>query len=83
MDTYISKGTPTYDLLRELILLKSKSRFYKWGIFQNSLRILMLMYRLHIPFAHELIHPIAVCLCGIFSNIFAIIKLFREKKQFI
>ena len=29
------------------------------------------------------VHPIGVCVCGIISNIIAIMKLFREKKQLI
>lgn len=41
----------------------------------------MLAHRLHFPMASRWVHPIGVCICGIFSNTLAIIKLFRDKKH--
>lgn len=43
----------------------------------------MLAHRLRSPLAYSLVHPIGVCVCGILSNIIAIMKLFRESKQVI
>ena len=41
----------------------------------------MLTHRLQFPFAIKWLHPIGVCICGIMSNILAIMKLFRDKKH--
>jgi hypothetical protein len=43
----------------------------------------MLAHRLRSPLAYQLVHPIGVCVCGILSNIIAIMKLFRESKSVI
>ena len=77
------RGPTSYEMLRELISLRSKMRFIIMGTLQNLLRITMLTHRLRFPLAHEWIHPIGVCVCGIASNIIAIAKLFREKKMVI
>ena len=69
--------------MRELILYRRKFRFTLIGISQNSLRIMMLIFRLKVPYLHDKIHPIFASLCGIVSNLISIFKLFREKKQFI
>lgn len=81
-DSMVSRG-PTYELLRELISLRSKFRFVQLGTIQNLLRVVMLAYRLAFPWARSFVHPIAVCVCGVLSNAIAIMKLFREKKQVI
>jgi hypothetical protein len=71
----------TYELLRELINLRSKLRFTQLGTVQNVLRVVMLSHRLRFAWAWSLVHPITVCVCGILTNIIAIMKLFRDKKQ--
>ena len=43
----------------------------------------MLAHRLRSPLAYQLVHPIGVCVCGILSNLIAIMKLFRESKSVI
>ncbi len=40
----------------------------------------MLAHRLQFPVAYAWLHPVNVCLCGILSNLFAIMKLFKESK---
>lgn len=76
-----SQQPSSFDLLKELISLRSKLRFIYLGTVQNLLRVAMLAHRLQYPLAYNCIHPIVVCVCGILSNFIAIMKLFREKKQ--
>ncbi len=73
----------SYDLLSELFSLRSKMRFLFLGAVQNILRLIMLSHRLQNPLAYSLIHPIAVCVCGILSNLVAIMRVFRESMQVI
>lgn len=80
---YRSQTPSTYELLKEYISLRSKMRFTKLGTLQNILRIIMLTFRLGFSWAWEFVHPITVCVCGILSNLIAIMKLFQEKKQVI
>jgi hypothetical protein len=70
-------GPSTFDLLSELFSLRSKLRFIFLGALQNLLRLIMLAHRLRSPLAYSLVHPIGVCVCGVLSNLIALMKLFR------
>ena len=41
----------------------------------------MVAFRLRFALAQRYVHPIGVCICGILSNLIAIAKLFRDKKE--
>lgn len=50
-DQLVRKGSPTYELLKELIQLRSRVRFTHMGTVQNLLRIIMVSFRLRFPLA--------------------------------
>ena len=70
-------------MVKDLLKLKRKMRFLFISVFLNLLRIVMLSFRLRLLYLSEKIHPIAVVLCGIVSNILGISKMFRDKKALI
>eukprot|EP00347_Sterkiella_histriomuscorum_P014964 403358829 len=72
-----------HELVRKLIILRKKLRFTLIGIIQNILRTVMLLFRLKMPYMHEIFHPIFISQCGMLSSYLGILKLFKEKKQFV
>ncbi|CDW81101.1 pex11 domain containing protein [Stylonychia lemnae] len=79
----ITQNSEAHELVRKLIILRQKLRYTYVAIFQNSLRILMLLFRLRMPIISDFVHPITVSICGIISNYLGILKLFKESKRLV
>ncbi|CDW81009.1 pex11 domain containing protein [Stylonychia lemnae] len=70
----------TTKLVKDLIKQRQKRRICFATVIQNTLRILMLSYRLKLPIK-KYMHPIFYTVCGLVSNIFAIFKIWSNESS--
>ena len=68
------------ELVRKLINQKLKLYEQMFVLVGNTLKILMLNYKLNVPVYRRLFHPILICVFGIFQNIVALFKIWLKKR---
>ena len=68
------------DLVRKYINQKQRLYDHMFVLVRNTLRILILNYKLGIFFWTTVLHPIFVCFLGIFMNITAFFKIWLAQR---
>jgi hypothetical protein len=68
------------DIMRKYINLKPKLYDQLFVLVRNTLRILMLNFKLRIPFWKNIFHPIAVTFLGLIQNITSLFKIWLKHR---
>ena len=87
----------SYNILLNLIRRREKHRFQQINIFQNCIRLLILMKSLHLPgytfnlyiymyintYRERHLDPIFVCFCGLIDQIISLFNAAMQKQKLI
>ena len=68
------------ELVRKLINVKSKRYQTTFVLVGNTLKILMLNYKLDSPLYRRIFHPIVICSFAIFQNLSALFKMWLRNR---